>query len=223
MIKFSIIIPSYREENLNKLLNNLLKQNLSKHKLEKIIVVAGGYKKYHFLENKNIVIIKEKVRKGKASAINSVLKKISSNVVVLMSADVLPKKNTIRNLLNSFSDNDVGLTTGRPIPSNDPKKFMGFVNNLVWTLHHHISQERPKAGEIMAFRRLIKKIPKKLAADESYLESVISKKGYKIVYAPNAIVSNRGPRNISHFLKQRKRIFIGHLHIRKKYKYSVFS
>jgi biofilm PGA synthesis N-glycosyltransferase PgaC len=221
MLKFSMIIPAYREEGLNKLLKILLNQNLSKCELERIIVIAGGYKKYHFLKNKNLVIIKEKGRRGKASAINSALKKTTSNVIVLMSADILPKKNTIKNLLNPFSNNDVGMTTGRPVSLDNPKKFVGFINNLVWNLHHHISRERAKAGEILAFKKLIERIPRKLAADESYLESVISKNGYKIVYVPNAIIFNEGPKTISHFLKQRKRIFIGHLHVRKKYRYSV--
>jgi len=221
MLNFSIIIPAYSEENINKLLDILLKQNSINYRLKKIIVIASGYKKYQFLKNKKVLIIKETRRRGKASAINSAIKKTISNIIILMSADILPKKNTIKNLLKPFSDNNVGMTTGRPISLDDPKKFNGFIVHLIWTLHHLVSQRRPKAGEIIAFRKLINRIPRKLAADESYIESIIFKMSYKIVYLPNVVIFNRGPKTISHFLKQRKRIFIGHLHIRKKYKYSV--
>lgn len=222
MIKFSIIIPAYREEDINKLLSILLKQNLPKNMiLDKIIVIAAEYGKFHFLKNKKIEIIKEEERKGKASAINVGLEKISSDIVVLESGDTLPKKNTIKNLLEPFDDPRVGMVTGRPTPLDNPKKFMGFLSHLTWFLHHLVSLERPKATEITAFRKIVEKIPKKLATDEAYIESEIFKRGYKIVYVPEAIVYNKNPAKISDFVKQRRRIFAGHVHLKSQYHYVV--
>jgi len=221
-MEFSIIVPAYQEENINKVLKLLLKQNLlSDMKLKKIFLVVGGYKKFSFLKDEKVALIKENRRKGKATAINSALKKVRSDIVVLQSGDVLPEKNTIKKLLIPFKNSTIGMTTGRPIPVNSKKKFVGFLVHFLWNLHHLVSLQMPKAGEIIAFRKVIKTIPKRLVADESYLEFVINERAYKIVYVPRAIVFNRGPDNISYFLKQRKRAFVGHLHIRKKYGYSV--
>jgi len=53
------------------------------------------------------------------------------------------------------------------------------------------------------------------------VESFFYSKNYKIVYVPSAIVNNQGVENLSHIISQRKRYFIGHLHIQEAYGYSV--
>jgi cellulose synthase/poly-beta-1,6-N-acetylglucosamine synthase-like glycosyltransferase len=178
---FSVVIPAYREKNLNNLINRLSNQNLPKEMvLKKIVVVACGYEDLSLIKNKKVKIIREKIRKRKASAINSALNEITSEIVVLGSGDAMPKKDTVKNLLEPFSNSYVGMTAGRPIPLNDRRKFMGFLNHLVWLLHHLVSLEKPKVGEVFAFRKVIERIPRKLAADESYFEFIISKNVIKL-------------------------------------------
>jgi len=218
---FSIIVPSYKVKNVNKLVSNLLKQKTNYFSLDKIFVVACGHSKGFIIDNKKVKVIEEKTRKGKAAAINTALNEIDSEIVIVESADTLPKQHTIEKLLLPFSSQEVGMTAGRAIPTNSKETFLGFFNHLVWFLHHLVSLEKPKVGEIMAFRKTVSKIPKKLAADESYLESLFYKKGYKIVYIPSAIINNEGIEDFGFLLKQRRRYFNGHLHIRKEYGYSV--
>ena len=45
--------------------------------------------------------------------------------------------------------------------------------------------------------------------------------GYRSVYAPKAIVYNRGPETVGEFVKQRKRIYFGHLAVKNEYSYEV--
>lgn len=225
-MKFSIILPAYKEKEINRLLERSLKQSLPKDwKLGKILVVACGYKEFSFLKNRKVEIIKETRRRGKAYAMNLALGWIKSNsnpdVIIVQSADTLSKEAMIKNLLKPFRDSSVGIVCGRPISLDDSKSFVGFMNNLVWKLHHFVSLESPKVGEVLAFRNVIKKIPRRLAADEAYIESMIKKRGYKVLYAQNAVVFNRGPRNISEFIDQRRRIFTGHVHVKTKYHYDV--
>jgi len=221
-MEFSVIVPAYREENINKVLGLLLKQNLPHNiKLNKIFLVAAGYEKCHFIKSKKIVIIKEKIRKGKPTAINAALERIETEIIVLQSGDVLTDKNTIRKLLEPFKDVSIAMTTGRPIPLNDKKKIVGFLVHFIWLLHHLVSLQMPKAGEIVAFRNILEKIPRRLVADESYLECIVHKSKKKIKYVPSAVVFNRGPKNVSYFFKQRVRVYIGHLHIKEKFNYSV--
>lgn len=220
-INFSIILPTYKEKNLEKLVKKLNAQKIPKgFRLEKIIVIGVGISK-KVEKLRKVQVIREKFRKGKAYSISQALKYTNSHIVILQSADTLPSKNMIKNILLPFLDSKVGMVTGRPIPLDDPKIFVGFLNHLVWKLHHFISLEKPKATEVNAFRNLVKKIPRILATDEVYIEAQISKKGFKIVYCPKAIVYNRGARSVKDFIKHRRRIFIGHLHLRHKYKYSV--
>lgn len=225
-MRFSIILPAYKELGINKTIKLLLKQALPANmKLDKIFLVVCGYDNFSFLKNKKIKIIEENRRKGKSYAINLALKRIKSetrsDIVILQSADTLPQKNMLKNLLKPFNDLRVGITAARPVSMDNPENFVGFLNNLVWFLHHIVSLESPKVGEALAFRNIIKKIPKRLAADESYIESAIRKVRYKVIYVPRAVVLNRGPKNVSDFITQRRRIFAGHLHIKNKYGYEV--
>lgn len=225
-MRFSIIVPAYKEKEVNGVLKLLLKQSPpASWKLGKIVVVACGYKKFPFLKNKKIRILKEGRRRGKSYAMNLALRNINSSsksdAIVVHNADVFPKRNMLRNLLRPFEDPDVGMTCVRPVSLNDPKKFVGFLNTLVWALHHFVSLENTKVGEVFAFRNVIKKIPKGLAADEAYIESLLKGENYRIIYVPHAVVFNKGPQNLSEFIEQRRRIFTGHVHIKNKYGYKV--
>lgn len=225
-MRFSVFVPAYKEKEINRVLKLLLTQTLpAKWKMNKIYVVACGYKNFNFLKNRKIQVVRESRRSGKAYALNLALRMMKSipktDVIVVHNADVFPKKNMLRNLLKVFEISNVGMTCVRPVSLDNPENFLGFLNNVIWELHHLISLESTKVGEVFAFRNMIKRIPKRLAADEAYIESVVRKKGYKIIYVPSAVVFNRGPQTISEFIDQRKRIFTGHVHIENKYHHKV--
>lgn len=113
------------------------------------------------------------------------------------------------------------MTGGHPIPVNDPCTFMGFVVHLLWELHHQISLQHPKLGELVAFRRVFQRIPYDSAVDEASVEPLIVGQGYQLCYVPEAVVYNRGPATVSDFLKQRRRIYAGHLKVRHQQGYAV--
>lgn len=225
-MRFSIVVPGYKEKEINDVLKLLLKQSIPKKwKLDKIYVVACGYENFAFLKNRKIRVIRETRRSGKAYALNLALRRLKSgpkiDVIVVHNADVFPKENMLRNLLKELESVDVGMTCVRPVSLDSPENFLGFLNNMVWKLHHLVSSENPKVGEAFAFKNVIKKVPKRLAADEAYIESAVRERDYKIIYVPNAVVFNRGPQNISEFIGQRRRIFTGHVHVKTKYHYNV--
>ncbi|MCD6403106.1 MAG: glycosyltransferase [Candidatus Aenigmarchaeota archaeon] len=227
----SLLVPAHNEEkNIGKLLKNLLAQKLSSEfVLQDIVVVASGctdstveiVKK--FLQNPKIKLIIEERRTGKASAINLFLKVVQSEILVMISADVLPiNEYTLNNLLIPFHDPSVGMTAGRPIPIENHKTLTTRISGLVWHLHHKISLTNPpKVGEIIAFRNVIEMIPEDIIADEEVISYFIQKKGYRIVYAKDAVVLNRPPRTISELITQRKRIFVGHLQIKQRYNHTI--
>lgn len=218
-----IIVPSYREPLIREVVSRLLEEKVPKgFILDKIIVVASGYKELLKFKEKNVVVINEKYRTGKASAINLALKKAKySDIVVLANGDALIKKDSIRKLLEPFVDPRVGMTAGRPIPINDDHHIIGFIVHLIWNLHHIISLENPKTGELVAFRNVIDEVSKETAVDEAYIECQIKKLNYEVRYVSDADVLIKGPENISDLIKQRKRIFIGHLHLKENKKYKV--
>jgi cellulose synthase/poly-beta-1,6-N-acetylglucosamine synthase-like glycosyltransferase len=78
----------------------------------------------------------------------------------------------------------------------------------------------PKFGELIAFRNLFRKI-ENTSVDEEYIAMLIKSQGLRNIYVPDSIIYNFGPRTISDFLKQKRRIYCGHLKLKKKNNYGV--
>jgi hypothetical protein len=68
---------------------------------------------------------------------------------------------------------------------------------------------------------VVPQIPDQTAADEASLEGLIQAKGYRLAYAPEAVIYNRGPETIREFLIQRRRIYAGHLYVQATTGYRV--
>jgi GGDEF domain-containing protein len=79
----------------------------------------------------------------------------------------------------------------------------------------------PKLGEIVAFRNVVPSIPTETAVDEISIQALISQLGYRLVYEPDAVVYNHGPTTVSDFLRQRRRIYAGHLRVRRQQAYEA--
>ncbi len=72
------------------------------------------------------------------------------------------------------------------------------------------------SGELCAIRpSLVKRIPPNLATDEPYMEMLIRNQGRRVVYVPDAITYIKGPDNFREILEQRRRIWTGHLQIKR--------
>jgi len=228
-IRFTVGICAYNEEKTTgKLLNFLLKERFKNTQLDKIIVVASGCTDktedvvLEFGQKDNRVkLIKERKRRGKASAVNKIIQNSKSKIIVLISADIVPAKGAIDKLILTLQEPEVGMVGGRPIPRNKPDNLVGFAVNLQWKLHHLISLERPKVGEMVAFKKIFKRIHPRSAVDEAIVECLIATQGYEIRYEPKAIVYNKGPETIRDFLRQRRRIYAGHLATKRHYGYTV--
>ncbi|HEY4384058.1 MAG TPA: glycosyltransferase family 2 protein, partial [Ktedonobacteraceae bacterium] len=118
-------------------------------------------------------------------------------------------------------DPSIGMTGGRPIPVNDPQTFMGHSVHLLWRLHDRLARQHAKLGEVIAFRNVISGIPTDSAVDEISIQALISQLGYKLIYTPDCVVYNKGPVNVPDFLKQRRRIYAGHLKVRSQQNYEA--
>jgi len=227
----SIGICVYNEEkNIRSLLNSLLNQKTT-NLIKEIFVISSACTdrtdeivEHDFSNNSKIILLKQEKREGKASAINLFLKHASGEILVLESGDTIPAEETIENLILPFKDPKIAMVGGRPIPVNDKNTFMGFTSHLIWELHHRLALKNPKLGELVAFRKNLDiELPIDTAVDEAYIEALVHEKGYKITYAPLAIVYNKGPATISDFLKQRRRIFAGHIHLKRTKGYTPSS
>ncbi len=229
LIPCTIGVAAHNEEaNIGRLLQALVSQQLTTVQPTEIIVVSSGstdrteaeVQAWAARDSRIRLLVQEK-REGKASAINLILRHLQQEVVVICSADLLPAPDAVERLVAPFADPEMGMTSCRPIPVNDPHTFMGFCTHLLWELHHQINLESFKAGEMIAFRKIFERIPYKTAVDEASIEPVIRGQGYTVRYVPDAIVYNKGPETVEDFLRQRRRIYAGHLDVQQLLGYSV--
>jgi cellulose synthase/poly-beta-1,6-N-acetylglucosamine synthase-like glycosyltransferase len=230
VITAGIGVCAYNEEkNIGQLLERLTRQRvLQPFDLREIVVVASGCTdstedivREWTRRDKRIRLISEPTRTGKSHAVNLLLKSIKSDIFIMENADTLPENDlTINRLLQPFLDAGVGMAGGRPVPTNGFDTVAGFVNNLIWELHHQVSLNDPKMSELLAIRiQLVREIPTDSAVDDAAIEALASRSNKK--YVPDAIVLNRGPESLGGIFKQRKRICIGHAHLRQTQHYTV--
>lgn len=228
-IRCSIGIMAYNEEaNIARTLRAVLKQQGPSIDIQEIVVVASGctdgtvgiVNTFAAHEPRIKLCIQER-REGKASAINLFLAHAKSEVVVLLGADVIPAQGAIEYLCAPFLYAQIGMVGGHPIPVNNQKSFMGYTAHLLWQLHDRVARSTPKLGEVVAFRNVIAAIPLKSAADEISLQALISHMGYQLRYEPRCVVYNKGPLTINDFLRQRRRIYAGHLQVRAQQQYEA--
>ncbi|RJQ53779.1 MAG: glycosyltransferase [Nitrospiraceae bacterium] len=229
MLNCSIGIMAYNEEaNIGNLLEALLIQKTHICPIKEIYVVASGCEdgtedivRDYSKKDGRIKLLVQENREGKASAVNLFLSVAQGEIIMLESADTIPAPGTIEKMAAPFFDPSVGMTGGRPVPVDSPDNFLGFTVNLLWRLHHMISLEHPKMGELIAFRNVVKEIPVDTAVDEASIEAIVTDAGFRIKYAEDAVVYNKGPENIREFIKQRRRIAAGHIYVGKTQHHSV--
>jgi poly-beta-1,6-N-acetyl-D-glucosamine synthase len=227
----SIGVMAYNEEKLvGKCLDGLLNQDLKSGYIKEIIVVSSGstdrtneiVREYEQKDNR-VKLIVQASRMGKAAAINDFLAIASGDITIVESSDTVTEPYTVEEMIKTFKDKEVGMCGVHPIPVNDRKSFVGYSVHRLWELHHDMALDHPKCGEMIAFRNLVRRIPKYTSVDEAAIEGILNKEGLKLAYADKAILHNKGPETVRDFIKQRRRIASGHRHLAATMGHEVFT
>ncbi|HEX9097362.1 MAG TPA: glycosyltransferase [Candidatus Dormibacteraeota bacterium] len=225
----SVGIMAYNEEaNIAKAVEAILNQRLVWGEIAEMVIVASGCtdRTAEIVESiahqdPRVRMIVQEHRVGKASAINLFVSAARCPVLLMVSADVIVKDGTIDALLQHFRDPAVGMVGAHPIPVNDETTFLGHTVHVLWRLHDRLARMSPKLGEVVAFRNVVPSIPSDTAVDEISIQALITQLGYRLVYEPDAVVYNRGPQTVKDFLRQRRRIYAGHLRVHHQQGYEA--
>jgi biofilm PGA synthesis N-glycosyltransferase PgaC len=228
-LRCSVGMMAYNEEgNIAAAVESVLSEVEFRGEVAELIVVASGCEDRTGeivseigRRDPRVRLIEQKRREGKASAINLFIAAARCPILVMVSADVLLKEGALDALLSHFEDPSVGMVGGHPIPVNPEATFLGHAVHLQWRLHDHIARQSPKLGEMVAFRNVVPSIPLDTAVDEISIQAIVTQLGYRLVYEPEAIVFNRGPSTVRDFMRQRRRIYAGHLRVVEQQKYAA--
>jgi glycosyltransferase involved in cell wall biosynthesis len=229
----SIVVPAYNEgANLERLLTSLVEQQTRRARIVEIVVVASGctddtaeVARRFGKGRPGLHVHVQERREGKVAAINAYLRMRDprADVVVVSSADLDVGRDVVEKLSGFLRDHpDVGMVGGRPVPNNDGATLVGRMGKLVWELHHRVSLDVPKMGEIVAFRsNLVEYVSELSVVDEASIEDIVRAKGFKLGYVPDAVVTNRGPERFAEYFDMRRHYARGHYWLRFAFGYEV--
>lgn len=177
-----------------------------------------------------ITIIDNHLRAGKAAAINDILQICNSDVVILIDGDVKLNDKCLRKILEPFFQvPSVGIVSGNVMSLNGDGGFFSFISQLERQVHHefcvHLTQmnQAPKVnGTFFAIKKeVINRLPIETVSDDEYISYCAQKKGYRVAYAPEAVVFTKDPASFQDYVAKRRRIFAGHSLIRRTMGYTV--
>jgi len=234
----SIGIPAYNEEkSISQLLRSVLQQPTDGLALKEVIVNASGStddteKKVQLIirADSRVKLISGGKRKGKATALNSILRKAKGSVVLLIDADVVLEKRCIAKITQPLLTNEkVGICSGNTMPVGEDDSFFHFASLFIRSLHHEMCAYltlkglTPKVnGSFYAIRQgIIDDYPRHVVSDDEYASWQAQKKGYEVVYVPDAMVYARDPSTFGSFLKWQRRIIVGQLYMMRHFNYQV--
>ena len=235
----SIIVPTYNEEKvIEKRIKNLYELDYPKDKYEIIVVDSSSDKTAEIVEriieaNKtslpSLKLIREEERKGKASAINLGKKYAKGDIILVTDANSIFDKNVLKEMMPHFKDPKVGAVGGRYVVLN-PDYPLTASTQFYWDIEYIMRMGEAALdsaclfhGEINAWRKEIVEADPAMISEDLDMAIQIRKKGYKIVYEPNAVVYEPAPITVEDLIRQRKRTSIGTiLCMFKHWKYFLF-
>jgi cellulose synthase/poly-beta-1,6-N-acetylglucosamine synthase-like glycosyltransferase len=224
----SVGICAYNEEeNIAELLGSFLKQEVCQVMVREIIVVSDGSNDRtdaiveSFMSDGPIRLIKLRERLGKFVAINEFLKIAQSPLLVLCSADVRLADDALERLCAPFlSDEKLGMAAGRSVCVNPKETFMGYAANFYMDLRHRIALLQPKFSALIAFKKVIDRLPPTIV-DEEQVACAVAEKGYGLKYVPESIFYEKGPESLRELIEQRRRYHLGHLLLERQTHYKA--
>jgi len=156
--------------------------------------------------------------KGKSKAINDLLPKITSDILILTDGDVYISDNSVESIMKAFENPEIGCVSGRPISIEDKKTLFGYWSHFLCDAGADKARQKRADKEeyfeisayLMAFRnRIINEYPLDVAED-AYISYIFYKKGYRIKYIPQAVAYVAYPKNLKDFIEQKKRTAKSH-------------
>ena len=132
-------------------------------------------------------------RNGKMAAINRAMKTVRGEIVVMSDANNLYSSGTLRALVAPFQDASVGASGGaKKILQGDGA--LGSSEGLYWKYESWIKKQETRlgcttgaAGEAFAIRHsLFVPPPSGIINDDFYMMMTVIKRGYRMIYVPEA-------------------------------------
>lgn len=222
--RVSIVIPMHNEEkNVEECLVSVKNSDYPAEKIEIIMVDDGSTDRSVEIAKKfrGVRVIKQD-HKGKVDALNLGVSKASNDIVITIDCDVVVEKDFIRNIVNPFSDPDVGAVSGAARVLR-PKSFLTSFQSIEYVINsllmHSFSSVFGTSfwfwGAVTSLRkeafRKAGGFSKKTLTEDFEIMIRMKRHGYKTISTKEAVGMTKVPEDLSSLFRQRMRWWNGTL------------
>jgi len=223
----SILIAAYNEAaHIEETIKNKLVLDYPPDKIEIIVVSDGSDDGTDSIVNgfggEQVHLIRQEPRAGKTSALNLAVPRIRNEVIVFSDANSIYAKDALRRLVEPFTDPEVGYVTGRmvynaldgSVTGTGCSTYMRYENALrVWETR--IGSIVGVDGGIDAVRSGLYGLMRSDQLPDLVLPLSVREKGYRIVYAHNALLYENALADTRDELSMRVRVCLRAWHALK--------
>ncbi|WP_321343333.1 glycosyltransferase family 2 protein [uncultured Draconibacterium sp.] len=216
-----LFVTAFNEKDyIDKKVENAFSLDYPKEKIQYVWVTDGSddgspelLKKVEELE-----VYHQPERRGKMHAMNRGMKFVKSPIVIFSDSNTILGKQSIREIVNCFSNPVVGCVAGeKRIVQKDEEAAAGAGEGLYWKMESWIKRKDWElnsavgaVGELFAVRtELFEDVETDTLLDDFIISLRIAQRGYKIAYAPNAYAEETASLNVKEELKRKVRIAAG--------------
>ncbi len=194
----TLLIPAYNEQAvIAEKIQNCLDLDYPRDRMQILVVDDGSEDRTNEIARSfvgaGIEIVCNPPRRGKMAAMNLAIPLARGEIVLFSDADCFYYRNTLRQVVIPFADPGVGAVSGaRKIPRTDG--MLSESEGLYWKYESFIKAQETRlgsctgfAGDLLAIRRAILELPPdKIINDDFYMGMQVLRRGYRVVYAPQA-------------------------------------
>ncbi len=238
----SLVVAAFNEEGwIENKIRNHLEIDYPAGKLHHVIITDGSDDRTPELARAfgRVEVHHQPERQGKIAAVHRVMPLLKTPIVVFTDANTLLNRESVKRIVRHFRDPKVGAVAGEKrvqMSSSDAAHAAG--EGIYWkyeSLLKHLDSELYSvvgaAGELFSIRlELYEPVPKDTIIEDFVLTLGIARKGYRVVYEPEAYAVEGPSASVPEELKRKIRIAAGGLQaigrlkdLLNPFKYGVLS
>ncbi|BBO72965.1 glycosyl transferase [Desulfosarcina widdelii] len=214
----TIMIAAYNEaEHIQQTVQNKIELVYPQDKLEIIVISDGSTDGTDDLvkgiDTGNVRLLRQEPRAGKTAALNMAVPFAKGDILVFSDANSIYDSLVLKRLMANFSDENVGYVTGKMVYVNADGSLVGDGCSAYMKYENMLRTFETKIGSIVGVDGGVDAVRKKLyepMQDDQLPDFVLPlkvfKKGYKVVYEPEALLKEDTLKLVEDEYKMRVRV-----------------
>lgn len=217
----TLVVAAYNEEAfIEEKIKNSLNLKYPGGKLKLLFVTDGSTDKtVDIIKNyPQIQLLHQSDRAGKIAAVHRAMTFVNTEIVVFTDANTFLNPEAIINICRHYTDESIGCVAGeKRVHFDESADASAAGEGFYWKYESTLKKWDAElysvvgaAGELFSVRRLLyQDVPADTVLDDFMISMLIAKKGYRIVYEPDAFAIETASENVTEELKRKIRIAAG--------------